>query len=73
MFGGSEKSRLCEMQCLQPLLSAFSADTAGELYVLGHYGDSLGVDGTQVRIFEKPNQISLACFLEGHDGRALET
>ena len=41
--------------------------------VLGHDGDTLGVDGAQVGIFEKTNQVSLSRFLESHDGAGLET
>ena len=41
--------------------------------VLGHNGDTLGVDGAQVGIFEKTNQVSLSGFLESHDGAGLET
>ena len=53
-------------------LSTFTADTAGELDVLGHDGHALGVDGAQVGVLEQTNQVSLASLLEGHDGRALE-
>ena len=41
--------------------------------VLWHDGDTLGVDGAQVGIFEKTNKVSLRCFLEGHDSAGLET
>ena len=54
-------------------LSTFSTDAAGKLDVLWHNGDTLGVDSAQVGIFEKTNQVSLRCFLESHDGAALET
>ena len=54
-------------------LSTFTTDTAGKLDVLGHDGDTLGVDGAQVGIFEKTNQVSLSRFLESHDGAGLET
>ena len=54
-------------------LSPLSADTASQLDILWHDGDPLGVDGTQVGIFEKTNQVSLASFLQSHHGRALET
>ena len=54
-------------------LSALSADTAGELDVLGHDGDTLGVDGAQVGVFEESYKVGLGSFLEGHDGRRLET
>ena len=32
---------------------ALTADSAGELHVLGHDGDSLGVDGAQVGVLEE--------------------
>jgi len=54
-------------------LSTLSADTAGELDVLGHDGDTLGVDGAQVGVFEESYEVGLGSFLEGHDGGALET
>ena len=41
--------------------------------ILGHDGDTLGVDGTKVGIFEKTDQVSLSGFLEGQDGRSLES
>ena len=53
-------------------LSTLSADTAGELDVLGHDGDTLGVDGAQVGVFEESYEVGLGSFLEGHDGRGLE-
>ncbi len=33
-------------------LRALAADAAGELDVLGHDGDALGVDGAQVSVLE---------------------
>ena len=48
-------------------------DTAGELDVLWHDGDTLGVDGAQVGVLEKTDEVSLASLLEGHDSGALET
>ena len=65
---GSEKSRW-DMRCgLQSLvyLSTLSTDAAGELNVFRHYGDALGVDGTQIRVLEESNQVRFARFLEGH-------
>ena len=53
-------------------LSTLSTDAAGQLDVLGHDGDTLGVDGAQVGVLEQTNQVGLAGLLEGHDGRALE-
>lgn len=54
-------------------LGAFTADTASQLDILGHDGDSLGVDGAQVCVFEESDQVGLASFLQGHDGGALES
>ena len=53
-------------------LCTLSSDSPGQLDVLGHDGDSLGVDGAQVGVLEKTDEVSLAGLLEGHDGRALE-
>ena len=66
--GGPERTEFCVFggrNCLRPL----SADTASQLDVLGHDCDTLGVDGTQVGVFEENNQVSLRCLLESHDGR----
>ena len=57
---------------LRCCLSAFTTDAASELDVLGHDGDSLGVDGAQVGVLEETDQVSLAGLLQSHDGRALE-
>ncbi len=40
--------------------------------VLGHDGDSLGVDGAEIGILKESDQVSLGSFLESHDSRALE-
>ena len=53
-------------------LSTLSTDTASQLDVLGHDGDPLGVDGTQVGVLEKTHEVSLAGLLQSHDSRALE-
>ena len=53
-------------------LSALSSDTAGQLDILWHDGDTLGVDGAQVGIFEKTNEVSLGSFLQSHNGGRLE-
>ena len=53
-------------------LSTLSTDAAGQLDVLGHDGDTLGVDGAQVGVLEQTNQVGLAGLLQSHDGRALE-
>ena len=54
-------------------LSTLSADTSCQLDVLGHDGDTLGVDGAQVGVLKQTDEVSLAGLLQSHDGRALET
>ena len=53
-------------------LRALSADTTGELDVLRHDGDTLGVDGTQVSVLKETNEVGLCGLLEGKDSRSLE-
>ena len=53
-------------------LGALATDSAGQLDVLGHDGDTLGVDGAKVGVLEETNEVSLRSLLKGHDGRALE-
>ena len=65
------KKAICE--ALESFLSSLTTDAPGQLDVLGHDGDTLGVDSAQVGIFEKTNKVSLRGFLKGHDGRRLET
>ena len=72
LFGGLEKGRLVRKGKCVCNLSTLSTDTAGELDVLGHDGDTLGVDGAQVGVLKQTDEVSLAGLLEGHDGRALE-
>lgn len=36
-------------------LSTFATDSASQLYVLWHDGDTLSVDGTQVGVLEETN------------------
>ena len=54
-------------------LSSLSTDPPGELDVLGHDGDSLGVDGAQVGVLEEADHVSLRGLLESKDSRGLET
>ena len=54
-------------------LGTLSTDSPGELDVLGHDGDTLGVDGAQVGVLEESDQVSLAGLLECHHGGALES
>ena len=55
------------------VLCTFSSDSASQLNIFWHNGDPLGMNGTQVGVFEKSHQISFAGFLESHDCRTLET
>jgi len=70
---GLEKGRLVvgEVKFLVGL-STLATDPPGQLDVLGHDGDPLGVDGAQVGVLKEANQVSLAGLLESHDSRALE-
>jgi len=54
-------------------LSTLTTDAAGKLDVLGHDGDTLGVDGSQIGVLEQTNQVGLSSLLESQDSRALET
>ena len=56
----------------QERLSALTTDAAGELDILGHDGNTLGVDGSQVGILEETNKVSLSGLLESEDGGRLE-
>jgi len=53
-------------------LSPLSTNPPGELDVLGHDGDTLGVDGAQVGVLEQPDQVSLAGFLKSSNSGRLE-
>ena len=48
-----------QVECLR----ALSADSACELNILGHDGNTLGMDSTQVGVFKKTNQVSFSSFL----------
>ena len=54
-------------------LSSLSTDPPGELDVLGHDGDPLGVDGAQVGVLEESDQVGLAGLLQSHDSAGLES
>jgi len=53
-------------------LSSLTTDASSELDVLGHDGDTLGVDGAKVGVFEEGNEVSFRGFLKGSDRRGLE-
>ena len=52
---------------------SLSTDSAGELHVLWHDSDSLGVDGAEVGVLEEANHVSLGGLLESKNGRGLES
>lgn len=52
--------------------SPLTSDPPSEMYVLGHDGDPLRMNRTEVCILKQPNEVSLSSLLEGSDGRALE-
>ena len=45
-------------------LSSLSTDAAGQLDVLGHDGDTLGVDGAQVGVLKQPDEVGLTGLLQ---------
>ena len=45
-------------------LGTFSTDSSGQLDVLWHDGDTFGMDGAQVGVLEKSDEVSFGCFLE---------
>ena len=52
---------------------SLTSDSSGELHVLWHDGDSLGVDGAEVGVLEESDHVSLSGLLESEDGRGLES
>ena len=58
---------------LQECSGSLSSDSSGQLHVLWHDGDSLGVNGAQVGVLEKTNHVSLSSLLESKDGGRLES
>lgn len=54
-------------------LCSLATDSSCQLNVLWHDGDTLGVDGAQVGVFEEADKVGFGGFLEGGDGRRLES
>ena len=52
---------------------SLTSDSSGELHVLWHDGNSLGVDGAEVSVLEESNHVGLSGFLESKDGGRLES
>ena len=53
-------------------LGTFPADAARQLNILGHDGNTLGVNSTQVGIFKETNEVGFRSFLQGQDSGGLE-
>jgi histone H3 len=53
-------------------LGTLAPDPAGQLHVLGHDGDALGVDGAEVGVLEEGGQVRLRGLLYGRDRVGLE-
>ena len=69
-FGGLEKDRLFWVEGRE--LSSLSTDPPGQLDVLGHDGDPLGVDGAEVGVLEEPHKVCLTGLLKSHNSGTLE-
>ena len=49
-------------------LRSLAAETAGKLDVLGLDGDTLGMDGAEIRVLEERDEVGLNGLLESADG-----
>ena len=68
------KMRCAKLGCGNEFtLSSLSADSTSKLDILGHDGNSFGVDRTQVRIFKKSNEVRFCSFLESQNSSRLKT
>jgi len=54
-------------------LGSLSTDPPGQLDVLGHDGDTLGVDGAQVGVLKQPDEVGLTGLLQSSNGGGLES
>ena len=72
-FFGLKKGRISLVGAGVSFLGTLATDAAGKLDVLGHDGDTLGVDGAQVGVLKETNQVGLRGLLKSHDSRGLET
>ena len=68
--GGPEKDR--DVCFCGGTLRTFSPDSSCQQDILGHDGNSPGVDGTQVGIVKQPDKVCLCHFLETQYRRRLE-
>ena len=56
-----------------PQVEIVSSDSSGQLHVLLHQSDSVGVDRAQVCVLEEASDESLSGFLQSDDGLRLES
>ena len=56
-----------------PSSPKLATDPAGQLHILGHDCDPLGMDGTQVGVLKQSNKVGLAGLLQSLYRRGLET
>ena len=61
------------MRSVEERSGSLTTDSAGELHVLGHDGDSLGVDGAEVGVLEETDHVGFGGLLEGEHGGGLES
>mmetsp|Transcript_5885 Transcript_5885/g.16972 ORF Transcript_5885/g.16972 Transcript_5885/m.16972 type:complete len:164 (+) Transcript_5885:253-744(+) len=54
-------------------LRTLAANATGKLNVLGHDGDTLSMDGTQVGVLEQAHEVGLSSLLKSEDCGSLET
>lgn len=53
-------------------LSPFATDPASELNVLWHNSNPLSMDGAEISVLKKPNQVRFRSLLESSNSGALE-
>ena len=51
---------------------SLTTDASGQLNVLGHDCDSLGVDCAQIRVFKQADHVGFTCLLDGEHCLRLE-
>ena len=54
------------------MAQGLSTDSSGEVEVLGHDGDPLGMKRAKLGVLEEPDDIGLRGLLEGEESRRLE-
>ena len=71
--GGPEKDLFAFGSEKNQVLCSLPTNMVHQLDIFGHNGDSLSVNGTQVRVLEQSNEISLCCLLQCQDHPASKT